>query len=239
MSSQLPQTFDDLRPDPAFWEVDLPSGEDSPEEASREEEDVAKQLFIDKSRLLTDISLLQSSIAYRAVRAAQKYFDWMKRKKGTDKQTYLRPAIRFNSQYGTVELLWVRRFSRLRPTKSTDSFNPESKRGRTFQIKTDQGSMTVFAWYDYLKKGTKDRYSDVIFKKEPAWVQKLGPELEDIFEQLRKEQKHLSAMRRSLGVINDLQLRQFSEHVIKELESWGGMSPKPLRSPSQDNLTEE
>ena len=84
----------------------------------------------------------------------------------------------------------------------------------------------------YIKKGVKERYSNSIFEKEPIWVQKLGPEIEDRFELLRKEQKTLTAMKRLIGTLDSLQAKQFDERVMAELQAWNEGQPlKALYSP--------
>lgn len=69
-------------------------------------------------------------------------------------------------------------------------------------------------------------------EKEPIWVQKLGPEIEDRFELLRKEQKTLTAMKRLIGTLDSLQAKQFDERVMAELQAWNEGQPlKALYSP--------
>lgn len=198
-----------------------------------DDEEIARTLFIDKTRLLDAVSVIQASIAYRAVRACRIYFDWMKKRSGTDKMTYLRPRVRIDSRYQTVEMSWVRRLSKTSIAKPGDKPS-KGNVGRSFQIKTDKGTLTVFTWYEYLKKGQKDRYSNQIFKDEPAWVQKLGSEIEDAFEALRKEQKTLTAIRRSISGLDQIQRGRFSETTLKDLQEWAGHSLQSLYAPDID-----
>lgn len=194
------------------------------------EADIAKTLFLDKTRLMNALAVMQISIAARAIRACEVYFDWMRKRQGTDKQTYLRPRIRVDGRYNTVEMSWVRRLSKTQPYKPGDKVdNP--KLGKMFRLNTQSGPITVFTWYSYLKKGAGDRYSDSIFKDEPAWVQKLGSELEDQFELLRKEQKHLSSIRRSLGIIHRTQTKAFGEAITDELSKSNMTELKCLYEP--------
>lgn len=230
MNFACPKTPEDIPAVTLLWEefsgvVPESSGE------PLSEEEVAKALFIDKTRLVTALAVMQASVACRAVRACDVYFDWMKKRAGTDKQTYLRPRIRIDSRYQTVEMSWVRRLSKSHVTRRGESVNEKGKVGRAFFVNTNQGSVTVFSWYDYLKRGTKDRYSDSIFSKEPAWVQQLGRQVEDRFELLRKEQKIITSIKRLIGTLNQIQTRQFNDRVNQLLIEWGAREIKSLYQP--------
>lgn len=50
----------------------------------------------------------------------------------------------------------------------------------------------------YLKKGSEDRYSDLIFKKESGWAQELGKDIENNYTALRKRAKRIGLMKRSI-----------------------------------------
>lgn len=200
-------------------------------------EDVAKALYLDKIRVLDALAVMQASIVFRAVRACDTYFDWFKKRQGTDKESFIRPRIRIDKRYSTVEMAWVRRMSKSKPHKEkTDSHTGNESiknRGLEFTIQTQNGQLDVFCWYVYIKRGKKSRYSDSIFAKEPSWVLKLGPQVEDQFELLRKEQETITAMRRMIGTIDSLQMKQFNESVQEQLNLWTGNRPlKTLYNPN-------
>lgn len=200
-------------------------------------ESIAKALYIDKVRVLDALAVMQASIVFRAVRACDIYFEWFKKRRGTDKESFVRPRIRIDKRYSTVEMAWVRRMSKSKPHKEkTDSHAGDGaikNRGLEFTIQTQNGQLDVFCWYVYIKRGKKSRYSDSIFAKEPSWVLKLGPQVEDQFELLRKEQETITAMRRMIGTIDSLQMKQFNESVQEQLNLWTGNRPlKTLYNPN-------
>lgn len=228
----FPRESEDIEPISTLWEDNCSfTTEDGAAELTQDQ--IAQTLYVDKLRMLNALAVMQASIACRAVRTCDMYFDWMKKRRGTDKETYLRPRVRIDSRYFTVEMAWVRRLSKSKPSsQNAKSQINDSKVGRAFTIKTESGMLDVFAWYKYIKKGVKERYSNSIFEKEPIWVQKLGPEIEDRFELLRKEQKTLTAMKRLIGTLDSLQAKQFDERVMAELQAWNEGQPlKALYSP--------
>lgn len=217
------------------WE-ELSTFQKVQEAANFTELEIAKTLFVDKIRVLNALAVIQVSIVYRAVRACDLYFRMMERTKSTDSQTYIRPRVRFNKKYSTVEMAWVRRLSKSKPSNPDMPFkkSDNEKIGRSFSIRTEDGVLDVLAWYQYIKKGDKDRYPDSIFKKEPAWAQKLGSEVEDKFELLRKEQKTLSYIRRLISSIDGLQMKHFNEMIQAELDKW--TEGHPLKSQYNPNI---
>lgn len=199
--------------------------------------DVAKTLLVDKLRVLNALAVMQASIVYRAIRACDLYFKMIERTKSTENRTFVRPRIRLDKKYSTVEMAWVRRLYKEKPANGTDAIKKASgeSKGRAFHIQTEKGTMEIFTWYSYLRKGTRDRYSKSIFKNEPVWAQKLGIEVEDKFELLRKEQKALSSIRRLIVSIDGLQMKQFNQMVQNELNEWSeGYSLKTLYNPDID-----
>lgn len=198
------------------------------EEERISEADLAATLYLDKLRLLNAVAIIQASIVYRAVRACDLFFEWKKRQNGTKERTYLRPRVRVNKEYSTVEMVWVRAVSKSTPAGFGQSESNGDSYGRTFEVKRDDGAVKVHSWYQHLKKGASDRYSDAIFKNEPLWARKLGSDIEDTFEQLRKEQKTLTVIRRAIGSLDACQTKQFSERVQMELKEW--TEDRPLKS---------
>lgn len=217
----LPKSLSEVPVSTSLWDQ-IEADEKVPHVKQVTDTELAQSLFVDKTRLLNAIALMQASIYYRAIRACEMYFEWMHKRKGTETQTYLRPRVRLDSRYMTVEMAWVRRLSKMKPAKSTDKIDPKSKIGRTFQLQTDKGLMTVFTWYEYLKKRAKDRYPESIFKDQPEWVKKLGHDIEDNFELLRKEQKLLNDLKRIVMTIHRLEEKSFTDQVKEELAKWGG-----------------
>lgn len=226
------ETIDDLPAKSELWERLIAEGLMREEgENAPSEEDLAWTLYIDKMRVIQALAVMQVGVICRAYLCCQKYFDWMKRKNDTDSKTYLRPRVRIDERYKTVEMAWVRRMSKSWPSKPGEQFKAQGKIGRTFQIKTDNGPMTVFIWYDYIKRGVKDRYSNIIFKHEPAWAQKIGIEVEDQFERLRKEQKMIGKIRQSLLIEHRHQIGLYSEKVQDMLDELEAIPLKSLYCP--------
>ena len=232
---KFPENADEIPAINDVWER-LATYEKTQEIDQFSEADIAKTLHVDKLRVLNALAVMQASIVFRAIRACDLFFKMADRTKSTENQTYLRPRVRIDKKYSTVEMAWVRRLSKSTPGST---YNPPAKsngktKGRAFSIQTEKGPVDVFTWYSYIRKGDKDRYRDSIFKKEPLWAQKLGREVEDTFELLRKEQKALSSMRRMIASIDGLQLKQFNEMVQLELKEWS--EDRPLKTLYNPNI---
>ena len=102
----FPREPEDIEPISTLWEDNCSfTTEDGAAELTQDQ--IAQTLYVDKLRMLNALAVMQASIACRAVRTCDMYFDWMKKRRGTDKETYLRPRVRIDSRYFTVEMAWV------------------------------------------------------------------------------------------------------------------------------------
>ncbi len=223
---EFPKTATDIPAVTELWTEHCDYAQ-SEERAKLAAEDVAKLLFVDKTRLLNAVTVMQASIIFRAVAACDMYFDWQKKANESGDRSYIRPRIRVDKRYGTVEMSWVRRLSKSSPTKPGDHFDSRGSigRGKKFRIMTDKGSQTVFIWYSRLKTLKSGDYGSSIFKTEPAIIQKLGPIVEKKLSLLRKEQKALNEIKRLIRTINGAQNESFTDKVHEELIKWTGGKP--------------
>ena len=130
----FPREPEDIEPVSTLWEDNCSfTTEDGAAELTQDQ--IARTLYVDKLRMLNALAVMQASIACRAVRTCDMYFDWMKKRRGTDKETYLRPRVRIDSRYFTVEMAWVRRLSKSKPSsQNARSQTNDSKVGRAFTI---------------------------------------------------------------------------------------------------------
>lgn len=223
----FPKTAEDIPTVTDLWAENCDYAR-AEERARMAAEDIAKLLFVDKTRLLNAVAVMQASIIYRAVAACDMYFEWQKKANESGDRSYIRPRIRVDKRYGTVEMSWVRRLSKSSPTKPGDHFDSRESigRGKQFRIMTDKGSQTVFIWYSRLKTLKSGDYGVSIFKNEPAIIQKLGPIVESKLSLLRKEQKALNEIKRHIRTINGAQNDSFTDKVQEELMKW--TEGKPL-----------
>ncbi len=181
--------------------------------------ELAKLLQQSRQRILNDFAVMQASIVFRAVKAGDKYMAMYKESNGTDEKCSLRPKLKIDANYSTLEMAWVRRIDRVKPAKA--STQPvASAHFRRYKIETANGELTVSHHYEYIKKGLEDRYSNRIFRDQPLWAQKLGAALEDKFSLLRQEQKKLSALRKALKGLHLFQGRWFNDQVKKQVNEW-------------------
>ena len=181
--------------------------------------ELAKLLQQSRQRILNDFAVMQASIVFRAVKAGDKYMAMYKESNGTDEKCSLRPKLKIDANYSTLEMAWVRRIDRVKPAKA--STQPvASAHFRRYKIETANGVLTVSHHYEYIKKGLEDRYSNRIFRDQPLWAQKLGAALEDKFSLLRQEQKKLSALRKALKGLHLFQGRWFNDQVKKQVNEW-------------------
>ena len=181
--------------------------------------DVARQIQQCHQRFLNDIAVMQASIVFRAVKAGDKYMSMYKDSNGSDEKCFIRPKLKIDQKYHTLEMAWVRRIDRVKPTSS--STQPvTSAHFRRHKVETANGSLMISHHYEYIKKGLGDRYSNLIFRDQPLWAQKLGADLEDKFSLLRKEQKKLSVLRKSLKGLKIHQEKWFTDQVKKQLDEW-------------------
>lgn len=181
--------------------------------------EVARKIQQCHHRFLNDIAVMQASIVFRAVKAGDKYMSMYKDSNGSDEKCSIRPKLKIDQKYRTLEMSWVRRVDRIKPTSS--STQPvATAHFRRHKVETAHGSLMASHHYEYIKKGLGDRYSNLIFRGQPLWAQKLGADLEDKFSLLRKEQKKLSALRKSLKGLKIHQEKWFTDQVKKQLDEW-------------------
>ena len=181
--------------------------------------EVAQQIQLCHHRFSNEIAIMQASIVFRAVKAGDKYMSMYKNSNGSDERCSIRPKLKIDTKYQTLEMSWVRRVDRIKPTSS--STQPvATAHFRRHKVETAHGSLMASHHYEYIKKGLGDRYSNLIFRGQPLWAQKLGADLEDKFSLLRKEQKKLSALRKSLKGLKIHQEKWFTDQVKKQLDEW-------------------
>ena len=115
--------------------------------------ELAKLLQQSRQRILNDFAVMQASIVFRAVKAGDKYMAMYKESNGTDEKCSLRPKLKIDANYSTLEMAWVRRIDRVKPAKA--STQPvASAHFRRYKIETANGELTVSHHYEYIKKGT-------------------------------------------------------------------------------------
>lgn len=172
-----------------------------------------------RQRIFNDLAVMQASVIFRAAKTADKFMVMYKDAVSTDERCSVRPKLKLDAKYCTLEMAWVRRIDRAKPAKA--STQPvAAAHFRRHLVQTANGILAVSHYYEYLKKGLDDRYSNRIFRDQPLWAQKLGASIEDRFALLRQEQKKLSALRKNLKSLELFQDKWFSDQVKEHLKQW-------------------
>ena len=76
----FPREPEDIEPVSTLWEDNCSfTTEDGAAELTQDR--IARTLYVDKLRMLNALAVMQASIACRAVRTCDMYFDWMKKRR--------------------------------------------------------------------------------------------------------------------------------------------------------------
>jgi len=177
--------------------------------------DMELTLHEKKSEIMASLNQLMRGIYLMALLLSRQYMEKYRESFGTDRETIIRPQIRYRTGR-PVEISWVKRtISWHKPSAaSRQAFKEkrDSNCGRRFAIIKSKGKeMLAVSKLDFIKRGTGLKYPNKIFDNEPMWVQMLGPALEEQFARLRKEMELIRKIRGNIQTIDTLHDKTINE----------------------------